>query len=111
MLSLSKILLFFIFLDRITCLMFFFTQMTAYELRISDWSSDVCSSDLPDTRDLGGYDVHHDAGDQRREPTGHVEADPLHGDHALGDGAAGYDLGRSEEPRVGKECVRTCSSG
>src|SRR3546814_5021291 len=26
---------------------FFFTQKTAYELRISDWSSDVCSSDLP----------------------------------------------------------------
>src|SRR3546814_9480781 len=25
---------------------FFFTQMTAYEMRISDWSSDVCSSDL-----------------------------------------------------------------
>src|SRR3546814_9704356 len=27
--------------------MFFFKQKTAYELRISDWSSDVCSSDLP----------------------------------------------------------------
>src|SRR3546814_16102631 len=26
---------------------FFFKQNTAYELRISDWSSDVCSSDLP----------------------------------------------------------------
>src|SRR3546814_5216848 len=25
---------------------FFFKQMTAYEMRISDWSSDVCSSDL-----------------------------------------------------------------
>src|SRR3546814_3042674 len=25
---------------------FFFTQRTAYEVRISDWSSDVCSSDL-----------------------------------------------------------------
>src|SRR3546814_2787615 len=30
---------------------FFFKQKTAYEMRISDWSSDVCSSDL---RDLGG---------------------------------------------------------
>src|SRR3546814_30260 len=31
-----------------SCLVFFFflKQMTAYELRISDWSSDVCSSDL-----------------------------------------------------------------
>src|SRR3546814_1147253 len=26
---------------------FFFKQRTAYEMRISDWSSDVCSSDLP----------------------------------------------------------------
>src|SRR3546814_5524615 len=32
--------------------LFFFKQKTAYEMRISDWSSDVCSSDLvafPDT--------------------------------------------------------------
>src|SRR3546814_3960559 len=29
-----------------TCF-FFFKQKTAYEMRISDWSSDVCSSDLP----------------------------------------------------------------
>src|SRR3546814_10348753 len=28
-------------------LLFFFKQKTAYEMRISDWSSDVCSSDLP----------------------------------------------------------------
>src|SRR3546814_2132527 len=27
-------------------LLFFFKQKTAYEMRISDWSSDVCSSDL-----------------------------------------------------------------
>src|SRR3546814_8781231 len=27
-------------------LVFFFKQKTAYEMRISDWSSDVCSSDL-----------------------------------------------------------------
>src|SRR3546814_5615786 len=30
------------------CLFFFFKQKTAYEMRISDWSSDVCSSDLRD---------------------------------------------------------------
>src|SRR3546814_5500542 len=36
-------LLFFIF--------FFFKQKTAYEMRISDWSSDVCSSDLGAQRD------------------------------------------------------------
>src|SRR3546814_1747202 len=29
-----------------TCVLFFFKQKTAYELRISDWSSDVCSSYL-----------------------------------------------------------------
>src|SRR3546814_1172853 len=36
---------------------FFFKQKTAYEMRISDWSSDVCSSDLvrrePDSRGAG----------------------------------------------------------
>src|SRR3546814_6068658 len=31
-------------------LFFFFKQKTAYEMRISDWSSDVCSSDLPRTQ-------------------------------------------------------------
>src|SRR3546814_2956325 len=30
----------------IYCFFFFFKQKTAYEMRISDWSSDVCSSDL-----------------------------------------------------------------
>src|SRR3546814_7246719 len=30
----------------LVCLVFFFKQKTAYEMRISDWSSDVCSSDL-----------------------------------------------------------------
>src|SRR3546814_11784469 len=30
---------------------FFFKQKTAYEMRISDWSSDVCSSDLRDQQD------------------------------------------------------------
>src|SRR3546814_8323741 len=33
-------------LREILCLFFFFKQKTAYEMRISDWSSDVCSSDL-----------------------------------------------------------------
>src|SRR3546814_5542007 len=32
---------------------FFFKQKTAYEMRISDWSSDVCSSDLGQDGDLG----------------------------------------------------------
>src|SRR3546814_435211 len=33
---------------------FFFNQKTAYEMRISDWSSDVCSSDLPSNGPLHG---------------------------------------------------------
>src|SRR3546814_5252258 len=40
---------------------FFFKQKTAYEMRISDWSSDVCSSDLPETiewaRQMGAHHV------------------------------------------------------
>src|SRR3546814_4117360 len=32
---------------RFSVYFFFFKQKTAYEMRISDWSSDVCSSDLP----------------------------------------------------------------
>src|SRR3546814_9383954 len=37
-------------------LFFFFKQKTAYEMRISDWSSDVCSSDLQvDAGDRLGY--------------------------------------------------------
>src|SRR3546814_8780340 len=34
------------FLRVLVVLCFFFKQKTAYEMRISDWSSDVCSSDL-----------------------------------------------------------------
>src|SRR3546814_20667705 len=34
------------------CVFFFFKQKTAYEMRISDWSSDVCSSDL-----AGGMEI------------------------------------------------------
>src|SRR3546814_3993642 len=46
---------------RSTCcslLIFFFKQKTAYEMRISDWSSDVCSSDLS-IRLIGDY-THRD---------------------------------------------------
>src|SRR3546814_4439545 len=43
---------------------FFFKQKTAYEMRISDWTSDVCSSDLPGvvmwhvSNELGCHNVH-----------------------------------------------------
>src|SRR3546814_1605094 len=39
---------------------FFFKQKTAYEMRISDWSSDVCSSDLvAGAARRGNRDAHH----------------------------------------------------
>src|SRR3546814_2618952 len=42
---------------------FFFKQKTAYEMRISDWSSDVCSSDLDTVKILRGlksaFEAHH----------------------------------------------------
>src|SRR3546814_15305568 len=37
---------------------FFFKQKTAYEMRISDWSSDVCSARQPE-REAGRYQCHH----------------------------------------------------
>src|SRR3546814_18952861 len=45
------------------CFIFFFKQKTAYEMRISDWSSDVCSSDLFGSRIR---DIH--TGDTRELP-------------------------------------------
>src|SRR3546814_1953535 len=41
----SVVCLWFLFLVHVS-MFFFFKQKTAYEMRISDWSSDVCSSDL-----------------------------------------------------------------
>src|SRR3546814_7905985 len=45
---------------------FFFKQKTAYEMRISDWSSDVCSSDLLQVEGRARRIVVEVAGDQRR---------------------------------------------
>src|SRR3546814_7604176 len=81
---------------------FFFKQKTAYEMRISDWSSDVCSSDL------------------RRKGIGAVRARRVGieiGQHVAFIGHVGSlslvshsGRQRSEERRVGKECVSTCRS-
>src|SRR3546814_1855483 len=52
------------------CLFFFFKQKTAYEMRISDWSSDVCSSDLGRLAylaDPGAFDADSLVGDQLAE--------------------------------------------
>src|SRR3546814_1375967 len=43
-------------LELLLFVFFFFKQKTAYEMRISDWSSDVCSSDLQVTVD-GGFNA------------------------------------------------------
>src|SRR3546814_5784061 len=44
-------------LDIVYIFFFFFKQKTAYEMRISDWSSDVCSSDLGDYSNWMGQKV------------------------------------------------------
>src|SRR3546814_4289996 len=66
---------------------FFFKQKTAYEMRISDWSSDVCSSDLAalDHQHVLAR-VEHDA---RRQPLALAQAGRL---LALGEAQAGVDL-------------------
>src|SRR3546814_930244 len=51
-------------LSSVFVLVFFFKQKTAYELRISDWSSDVCSSDLGDI--FGGRHNNHCPAARRR---------------------------------------------
>src|SRR3546814_3412076 len=106
------------FCSFILCLFFFFKQKTAYEMRISDWSSDVCSSDLQ----IG---KNGKRGHARRQPPGRF-AQP----QPCPEGKAAGNLGqrcphvnqiclhaitpdskwRSEERRVGKECVSTCRS-
>src|SRR3546814_8285558 len=92
---------------------FFFKQKTAYEMRISDWSSDVCSSDLPAPPvDWGGRVVEE------------VAIGPLAFRHEAASGKAAGEISghfhpkavvsvrgrRSEERRVGKGCVSTCRS-
>src|SRR3546814_8916014 len=88
-------------------LFFFFKQKTAYEMRISDWSSDVCSSDLPHKHMILGFynqDFANENGAITREimqTSGYKAAFP---------GTTFQKGSRSEERRVGKECVSTCRS-
>src|SRR3546814_3234009 len=83
---------------------FFFKQKTAYERRISDWSSDVCSSDLCwDASERGGDDG--EDGDGRQKGLRCVTILRL-----LRLLRLIRPLRRSEERRVGKECVSTCRS-
>src|SRR3546814_18595109 len=104
---------------------FFFKQKTAYEMRISDWSSDVCSSDLiygsyyvtipSAAQSRGSIDGRDNANAGLRSitpcPSLH---DPLllkaRGEFNMGHFSVEIyaPTGRSEERSVGKECVRTC---
>src|SRR3546814_10099574 len=101
---------------------FFFKQKTAYEMRISDWSSDVCSSDLNGIgikswraspgifEDRSSYPKTECGrqGKARQECLALPNADK----YTLRYGAHDRKRGiRSEERRVGKECVRTWRSG
>src|SRR3546814_19914228 len=112
-------------------MVFFFKQKTAYEVRISDWSSDVCSSDL-----LGLDQLREERRADRQGVVVEVvfrvvqapvlarrtAAEPHEGARAPGEHdreiLAAHALvrrpvdpvGRSEERRVGKEWVSTCSS-
>src|SRR3546814_10474464 len=92
---------------------FFFKQKTAYEMRISDWSSDVCSSDLEsESNNMGREAIEHASQDELRS----LQLDRLKWSlaHAYNNvphyRKAFDDAGRSEERRVGKECVSTCRS-
>src|SRR3546814_5032478 len=103
---------------------FFFKQKTAYEMRISDWSSDVCSSDLRlcnpvQQVDRRVYAPVLNLGQRALGAPGHdghlLEAQGMEESQVPDLGAQGrlmmVDAGRrSEERRVGKECVSTCRS-
>src|SRR3546814_15124942 len=94
-------------------MLFFFKQKTAYELRISDWSSDVCSSDL-----LVEQLTCNEKVEGSIPFTGTINAQiacqimcrlaavitSLKPSRKVASGR------RSEERRVGKECVSTCRS-
>src|SRR3546814_6077282 len=89
---------------------FFFKQKTAYEMRISDWSSDVCSSDLMPTDaciyfyDCGG------CGAKLRPKPSDCCVFCSYGDVPCPPKQAQATACRSEERRLGKECVSTCRS-
>src|SRR3546814_3744579 len=102
-------------------------------MRISDWSSDVCSSDLErglfggdrrifgngdvDSGVAGGGGIEQDkAGVCRHQLVTRAKRPPFAGDRIIGadavadDAIIEFDPDRSEERRVGKECVSTCRS-
>src|SRR3546814_5876899 len=104
-------------------LFFFFKQKTAYEMRISDWSSDVCSSDLVSIESdipVLGLPACEEAGQSGCIIAWQSFAEPAEPGfiakaYAASTGLTGEPrrdtkMLRSEERRVGKECVSTCRS-
>src|SRR3546814_12706640 len=129
------------------CCFFFFKQKTAYEMRISDWSSDVCSSDLTASSDIEalaaatlatnvrvielealvepfanevefraveiyqalGINDHHDPMTIEHRIFGCRFVDELKYVRQARTAGRTHPE-RSEERRVGKECVSTCRS-
>src|SRR3546814_7294181 len=99
---------------------FFFKQKTAYEMRISDWSSDVCSSDLPNItfacwrllplpRPL--FTTTHTPSNTLIERINGIFITCFIRAPAVVNIAHLFaKYARSEERRVGKECVSTCRS-
>src|SRR3546814_3636448 len=89
---------------------FFFKQKTAYEMRISDWSSDVCSSDLYwlagplslAAAAAGLFVVGLWAARSYERMAAIKDPGAIVIDEVVGQ--------RPEERRVGKECVSTCGS-
>src|SRR3546814_1728030 len=103
---------------------FFFKQKTAYEMRISDWSSDVCSSDLAESARLpvkavyeaSKFDYNYANAKTMSDVVIRFSDAEITGIQGIADFLD--DLNqirkapnvRSEERRVGKECVSTCRS-
>src|SRR3546814_5109587 len=87
---------------------FCFKQKTAYEVRISDGSSDVCSSDLQ--QHVDGIDIGGGADLRHHHKIELVAGAFDHLDHVAVHVVGVEAIDRSEERRVGKECVSTCRS-
>src|SRR3546814_13999927 len=105
---------------------FFFKQKTAYEMRISDWSSDVCSSDLNLWEGVIASPENVSASPPISCRTAnlvriciilpffnlnfHISRFTIILSFILPHSSPCVHMGRSEERRVGKECVGTCRS-
>src|SRR3546814_1537659 len=107
-----------ILLNLILVFFFFFKQKTAYEMRISDWSSDVCSSDLQkiEISEIINSSVNLNIQFIKDRPINFLTEDAPEMPKLVNiidknsNTKALIRRGRSEERRVGKECVSTCRS-